>query len=76
MKIDWAALGVVAVVSLVMTLVFVVLLSYGIRLLSTTRARAGAGQSGSVSLTAGYALLAGAGLLVLFGIYLIVPQFS
>jgi len=74
-RIDWAALGIVAVVLVVMTLIFVVLLSYGIRFVSAARAGESVGRSGSASLTAGYALLAGSGLLVLFGLWLIVPQF-
>ena len=69
------ALGIVAVVSLTMTLIFTLLLASGIRFVSAGRVHARAGQSGSAPLALGYALLAGAGLLVLVGIYLIVPQF-
>ena len=76
MKIDWAALGVVAVVSVVATLAFVVLLSLGIRQISVARVRTTQGRAAGVTLGLGYALLVGAGLLVLFGIYLIVPQFG
>jgi hypothetical protein len=75
MHIDWAALGIVAVVSISATVVFVALLASGIRLVSVARVKANQGGSGAATLSAGYALLALAGLLVLFCIYLIVPQF-
>ena len=72
MSIDWWALVLVALVSIGMSVLFVILLSAGIRLVVTARGRAG---GGTVALSSGYALLGLAGLLVLFGIYLIVPQF-
>jgi hypothetical protein len=75
MKIDWAALGLVAAVSITMTVLFVVLLSFGIRLVSTADVRVHGGQSGTGPQALGYALLALAAGLVLLGIYLIVPQF-
>ena len=49
MKIDWAALLLVAGVSVTMTVLFVVLLSFGIRLVSTAGVRVHGGQSGSRS---------------------------
>jgi hypothetical protein len=76
MKIDWAALGLVAVISIAMTVMFVLLLSGGIRLVSEALDRSSAGQSGTAVRTAGYSLLGCAGLLVLFGIYLILPLSS
>ncbi len=93
MKIDWAALGIVAVVAIAATLVFTVLLSAGIRLVSqatveTNRAQrsggvrgAGGGRTAVAARStnglraAGYGLLGLAGLVVLFGLYLIVPAF-
>ena len=76
MKIDWAALGIVAVVSISATVLFVILLSFGIRLLSVARLKANqGGDPATATLSAGYALLGLAALLVLFCIYLIVPQF-
>jgi hypothetical protein len=75
MKIDWAALGMVAVVSVTFSVLFVVLLASGIRFVSAARLKTNQGGSGSVALTAGYALLGVAALLVLIGIYMIVPQF-
>ena len=75
MTIDWAALLLVAGVSIGMTVLFVVLLSFGIRLVSTADVRVHGGQSGTASQAIGYVLLGLAAGLVLFGLYLIVPQF-
>ena len=75
MKIDWAALGTVAVVSIVMAVLFTALLSGGIRTVSAARLRQHRGSSAGAVLAGGYSLLGLAGLLVLFGIWLIVPQF-
>ena len=75
MKIDWAALGTVAAVSIVMSVVFTVLLASGIRAVSAARVRQNRGGTAGVVLAGGYSLLGLAGLLVLFGIWLIVPQF-
>ncbi len=81
MKIDWTALGVVAVVSIVATILFVALLAGGIRLVAagpqTSGASAstasGSGTGVRPARAAGFVLLGLAGLLVLFGIYLIMP---
>jgi rhodanese-related sulfurtransferase len=75
MKIDWAALGTVAAVSIAMSVVFTVLLAGGIRSVSAARLRRNQGANGTAVLAGGYSLLGLAGLLVLFGIWLIVPQF-
>ena len=75
MKIDWAALGVVAAVSIAMSVVFVGLLAGGIRAVSTAKLRRNQGSSVTAVLSAGYVLLGLAAVLVLFGIYLVVPQF-
>jgi hypothetical protein len=72
MNIDWWALVLVGVVSISMSVLFVLLLSAGIRLVVAARERNGAA---TLTLSTGYALLGLAGLLVLFGLYLIVPQF-
>jgi hypothetical protein len=75
MHIDWAALGVVTVVSITTSVIFTVLLATGIRLVSVAKIKSNEGGSGTVIVSAGYVLLGIAGLLVLFGIYLIIPQF-
>lgn len=72
MNIDWWALVLVGVVSIGMSVLFVILLSAGIRLVVAAHGRS---RGAAVALSSGYALLGLAGLLVLFGIYLIVPQF-
>ena len=75
MKIDWNALLMVAGVSIVSTVVFVVLLAIGIRMVMVSRVQVKQGGTGSAALGGGYLAIALAALLVLFGIYLIVPQF-
>jgi len=75
MKIDWNALLLVAGVSIATSVVFVALLAVGIRMVTKSRVQVKQGGTGSVALGAGYVAIALAALLVLFGIYLIVPQF-
>ena len=75
MNIDWAALGIVAVVSIVASVIFTILLGSGIRLLSAAKIKSNQGGSSTATVSLGYVLLGFAALLVLFGIYLIVPQF-
>ena len=75
MRVDWAALGIVAVVSITTSVIFTILLATGIRLVSAAKIKSNEGGSGAATVSLGYVLLGIAGLLVLFGIYLIVPQF-
>ena len=75
MRVDWAALGLVTVVSIATSVIFTVLLATGIRLVSAAKIKSNEGGSGTATVSLGYALIGIAGLLVLFGIYLIVPQF-
>jgi hypothetical protein len=49
-------------------------LGTGIRLVSIAKIKSNEGGSGTAVVSAGYVLLGIAGLLVLYGIYLIVPQ--
>ena len=74
MRVDWAALGLVTVVSIVTSVIFTVLLATGIRLVSAAKIKSNEGGSGTATVSLGYLLIGIAGLLVLFGIYLIVPQ--
>ena len=76
MKIDWFSLGTVAVVAIVASVAFILLLASGIRLLSVAKVRVTHRASGAVPQSAGYTLIGLAGLLVLFGLYLIIPQFG
>lgn len=75
MKIDWTALGIVSVVSIAATLMFVALLSFGVRFISAAKVAGSSGRGAGAVLSVGYAFIALAGLLVLFCLYLIVPQF-
>jgi hypothetical protein len=75
MHIDWSSLLIVAVVSIAGTVLFTALLAGGIRCVVAARGNGLPGRSGGAALSVGYTLLGLAGLLVLFGLYLIVPQF-
>jgi len=75
MRVDWAALGIVTVVSIATSVIFTILLATGIRLVSAAKIKSNEGGSGTATVSLGYVLLGIAGLLALFGIYLIVPQF-
>jgi hypothetical protein len=75
MHVDWAALGIVAVVSIAASVIFTVLLASGIRLLSAAKIKSNEGGSGTATVSLGYVLIGIAALLVLFGIYLVIPQF-
>jgi len=74
MRVDWAALGLVTVVSILTSVIFTVLLATGIRLISAAKIKSNDGGTGTATISLGYVLIGIAGLLVLFGIYLIVPQ--
>jgi len=75
MHVDWAALGIVAAVSVVASIVFIVLLAYGVRFVSAAKVLSNQGGRAGGPLTVGYAFIGCAGLLVLYCLYLIVPQF-
>jgi hypothetical protein len=75
MHIDWAALGVVMVVSITTSVIFTILLATGIHLISAAKIKSNEGGSGTATFSMGYVPIGIAGVLVLFGIYLIVPQF-
>ena len=53
MKIDWAALGMVAVVSICASVLFVVLLASGIRMVSVATLKTNQGSSGTAALIGG-----------------------
>ncbi len=84
MKIDWSALGLVAITTVVAAVAVVGIFSLGV--FALTSGHRGADDPGSdtgairtrtggAATLAGYACLAVAGLLVLYGLYLIIPQF-
>lgn len=72
--IDWLSLLIVAAVSICATAMFAVLLSVAIRLLSAARASADGDARGPAAVGA-WILLGLIGLMVLFALYLIIPQF-
>jgi hypothetical protein len=76
MHVDWSALGIVAVVSIAASVVFTILLASGIRLVSAAKIKSNEDGSGTATVSLGYLSLGIAALLVLFGIYLIVPQLN
>jgi hypothetical protein len=75
MDIKWGSLGEVAVVSIGATIAVVVLFAFGVRALAerdTIRAEGGDGTFQQVSAGACFVVCACA---VLYGLYLIIPQF-
>lgn len=80
MNIDWASLGLVAITTVIAAVAIVGLFSVGVLALTST------GQStldndgvqsqrSPLATVAGYACVGISGLLVLYGLYLIIPQF-
>jgi predicted DNA repair protein MutK len=72
-KIDWTALGLVSVVSLVATILVVGVAACGIRALDVAVEHEKLGRRAAALRTLGRLCIGVAGLAVLFGIYLIVP---
>ena len=75
MNIDWGSLGVVAAVTIAVTLVVVGIVSLGIASLVTGDNQRMAGGSGSAAKVVGYLCWGAAGLILVYGLYLIIPQF-
>ena len=73
--IDWMSLLIVAIVSIAVTALFALLLSFSIRLLSRARVAVTEGRRPGVARVGGWALLILIGLMILFALYLIIPQF-
>ena len=61
MRVDWAALGLVTVVSIVTSVIFTVLLATGIRLVSAAKIKSNEGGSGTATVSLGYGLIGIAG---------------
>ncbi|MFD5159004.1 hypothetical protein ACFWMJ_13150 [Streptomyces hawaiiensis] len=72
MKIDWAALGSVFGVSLVVTVALVGLFTLGITGLSRRERAVAEGGSAGLAVTGAYACFAACAAAVAYGIYLIV----
>jgi hypothetical protein len=75
MHVDWAALGIVTVVSVAASLLFMILLAFGVRFVSAAKVASNQGARAGGTLSVGYAFIGCAALLVLYCLYLIVPQF-
>lgn len=75
MTINWSALGMVASVALLATVVVVGVVALGIASLSAADDRVAAGRPAGSGKAVGYACLTMAALVVVYGLYLIVPQF-
>jgi hypothetical protein len=75
MKIDWASLGLVAVTTVVAAISIVGIFSIGVAALTSAEARIASGRSAGPTRAVGYACLGVAGLIALYGIYLIIPIF-
>jgi hypothetical protein len=71
--INWGALALVAVATVVAAVSIVGLFSLGVAAV-TAHPRSRAGAPG-LTLVAGYACIAAAGLVAVYGLYLIIPQF-
>ncbi|WP_151479787.1 hypothetical protein [Streptomyces albicerus] len=72
MHIDWAALGSVFGVSLIVTVALVGLFTLGIVGLSKREAASAQGDSATLAVTGAYACFAACAAAVTYGIYLIV----
>ena len=75
MKINWIALIEVAVVTLGVTVLAVCLVAFAAKLLDDGHHLQRQGKSPGVRIVVGYAMFGMVGLIVLFGIYLIIPYF-
>lgn len=74
--IEWESFILVAVVSLVAASVIVTIASFGIRLFeNATHARAAEPGAGRIGMGIARVLFGACAVLVLFGVYLIVPAF-
>jgi hypothetical protein len=75
MNIKWGSLGEVFVVSLGVTVVVVVVFALGIMALSTRQIAQERQGTGGAALAGAVLCFAACAAIVLYGIYLIVPQF-
>ena len=74
MIINWGALALVAVATVVAAVSIVGLFSLGVAALTTEHARTG--PTAALTTTfAGYACITVSGLIAVYGLYLIIPQF-
>ncbi len=74
MRVDWLAVLVVAVVSVAATALIALLLALSIRLLLPSRGATRPAQGSTVARATGWALLGVLGVVILTGLWLIVPH--
>ena len=74
MYIDWSALGEVAVVSIGVAVGVVVIFTLGVLALSRRETETDRGSDGTLALTGAVLCFAACAAVVVYGIYLIVPQ--
>lgn len=75
LAIDWTALVQVAITTFVVTLVVVTLVATAALALDTGHLKQSEGGSAGVLPAVGYVLLSVVGVLIVFGLYLIIPHF-
>lgn len=75
MTIDWMALLTVAVVAVVATALFTFVLALSIRLRHPRRGTPKSAQNPATAILAGRALLVVIGVMILIGLWLIIPHF-
>jgi len=80
MNIDWASLALVAITTVVAAVAIVGIFSLGVAALTSGGGRETGGSivtnpPSAAAKIAGYACVGISGLLVLYGLYLIIPQF-
>ena len=80
MNIDWGSLGLVAITTVIAAVAIVGIFSLGVTALTSGGEHESGGgivqsQAKPVAKLAGYLCVGISGLLVLYGLYLIVPQF-
>lgn len=74
MHIDWSALGEVAVVSIGVAVGVVVIFTFGVLALSQRETDIHRGGNGTAALTGALLCFTACAAVVLYGIYLIVPE--
>ena len=74
MRIDWSSLGQVAVVSIGVAVAVVTIFTLGVVALSHRETEIERGGDGTLALTGAVLCFAACAAVVLYGIYLIVPQ--
>jgi uncharacterized membrane protein len=75
MTINWGALFLVAVTTLAVAISIVGLFSLGVVALTAHQRRGGSGSASVVATVSGYACVAVAGLMAVYGVCLMIPNF-